>query len=480
MSLPELRAALGASARRFLKRDSAIAVALSGGIDSIVLLDALCALRKELAVTIAAIHVNHGLSQRATSWELFCEEECTTRGIAFEAVRLCISPGPGESLEARARVERYQAFSAIALRRGWGTVALGHHQDDQAETVLLQLLRGASPRGLSAMPEWRQDAAGIDYWRPLLPLPRQSILDYASASRIRWVDDESNADHRFKRNHLRHRVMPAIEEGFEGYRTGLARAALRAAEAAQLLDDLADLDTRGCSSDDGLALAPLRELGALRAQNVVRRMLAARRMSVPEAERLAEFVRQALEAGKSRNPSLELVSGDRLCSARGRIMILPGIAGLATHLRWQCESEVALSHGVLRFARSMGSGIAAARIPDAGFVIRSREGGERCRVAANRPSRTLKNLFQEAGIPAPLRGDWPLLVDDSSIVAGPGVAVGVDWQCPPDEPGWSVAWHPAFAADAIAEGKPKASTPRPATACNRAPDRGEARTTTKL
>jgi tRNA(Ile)-lysidine synthase len=123
--------------------------------------------------------------------------------------------------------------------------------------------------------------------------------------------------------------------------------------------------------------------------------------------------------------------------------LLPAILATRYSVQWQCESEVVLPHGVLRFTRGAGRGFAAAKVPGRGFEIRPREGGERLRLSANRPTRTLANLLQEAGVPAPLRRDWPLIVDAETVVAVPGIGVGVDWQCPPDEDGWSVDWRAA-------------------------------------
>ena len=442
---PDLSAAVRQSVLKGPARDAGIAVALSGGIDSIVLLDVLDGLRAELGFPLAAIHVNHGLSPHADAWESFCADECARRSIRCERIRVQLAPARGDSLEAVARAARYNALCTAARRLGARTVALAHHQDDQAETVLLQVLRGASPRGIAAMPGLRAGDEDVMLWRPLLDVPRRSIVDHAKAHRLRWIEDESNADARYRRNHLRHRVLPAIEEAFDGYRSGLARAAARAAEAAQLLDDLADADARNCASEDGLSVPGLRELGTLRAQNVIRRMLAGRHVSIPDADRLAEFVRQALTAGTVRNPSLPLDPAWRLASARGQVRLLPRLLALPFHAHWRGDSRLVLPHGVLHFTPTVGGGFAAARVPERGLLVRPREGGERCRVSSNRPGRSLKNLLQEAGIAAPLRRDWPLIVDDGSVVAVPGIGVSVDWQCPPGEAGWSVVWELAAA-----------------------------------
>jgi tRNA(Ile)-lysidine synthase len=327
----------------------------------------------------------------------------------------------------------------MAAQRSIAVIALGHHSDDQAETVMLQLLRGSSDRGLSAMASWRAGEAGIIFWRPLLGVARASIAEYANAHRLRWIDDESNADNRHKRNFLRNRLFPILETGFSGYRTSLSRAAERAAESAKLTDELADIDYRNSASDDVLPLAYLRGLGTLRTRNLLRRMLSRRGLAVPDADRLSEFVRQALSAERDRNPLLEVDSVHVLHSGRKSMRILAHVRTPPFHLQWCRQPELLLPHGILRFGLSSGAGIDA-------LTVRSRIGGERCRVAANRPTRTLKNVFQEAGIPEPLRDGWPLLVAAADaaevVVAIPDVAVSVDWQCPPGAPGWTVKWDP--------------------------------------
>ncbi|MFS8086460.1 MAG: tRNA lysidine(34) synthetase TilS [Acidobacteriota bacterium] len=438
----DLSARIRQSARRFLPPDARIALALSGGVDSVVLLHLLATLRSELALDVQAVHVNHGLSPNADAWERFCSEACAVLGVRFSTVAVGLAREPGESLEAQARKARYSALAGAAAQSGARIIAIAQHADDQAETVLLQLLRGAAAKGLAAMPEWRSAGNDCWHWRPLLQATRNDIADHALRHHLRWIEDESNADPAHKRNFLRAHVLPRLEDGFPGYRSSLARAAAHAAVAAQLLDQLADLDAGVAVADDRVALAALRNLGALRAGNLLRWMLAQRGLAVPPSERLAEFIRQAFEASQDRLPALEL-GGRRVLRAEGGHITL-GCTPLpdAGPTIWQGESVVPLPHGCLLFNKTQGSGIRAAMIPASGLSIRSREGGERLRVAANRPERTLKNLLQEAGIPATLRSRWPLIAHAGKLVAVPGIGIGVDWQCPPDEPGWTFEWRP--------------------------------------
>jgi len=421
---------------------SPIAVALSGGLDSIVLLDVLAAMKDDCGIALSALHVNHGLSDNADRWQAFCAERAASLGILFATERLDLRRERGASVEAVARAARYAALSRMARERGIGVVALAHHRDDQAETVLLQALRGASAHGLASMPSVRTDDDGIRWWRPLLDTPRRAIHAHARQRMLEWVEDESNAERKYARNRLRHDVLPVIAAAYPGYRTAFARAAERASEAAALVDQLADIDLESARCGDRmLSRAALATLDPLRARNALRRHLALARAPVPDADRLAEFVRQLAAAAQDRHPRLPLDASRHLVASGGVVRVLSPQQAAAFAVEWHAEPTVELPHGTLRFARAIGAGIAAASVPAAGLLVRSRRGGERLRFARDRPSRTLKNVLQEAGIVAPLRSGWPLIVAGTSVVAVPGVGVGVDWQCAPGEPGWTVAWE---------------------------------------
>ena len=436
---PDLLEVVRQSALKHLRRGSRVAIGLSGGVDSIVMFDLVHRLRVPLDLAVVAIHVNHGWSANAGDWEHHCAELCRAHDVPFESVALRMTAQPGVSREAAARDARYEALTRVARRLNVRVVALAHHLDDQAETVMLQMLRGGSPRGIAAMPEWRT-RGDVCLWRPLLSVPRATIVDDALANGLSWVEDESNNQEHIKRNYLRHRVLPLVEPAFAGYRVGLARAARRAQEFVQLADDLAAIDSTTCLTEKGVSVTALRELPMARARNLIHAWLSSRGLPVPETDRLAEFIRQAVSAHDDRHPMLHLNIALRLVRSRGSIKIVPVPLAEPLNALWHGEAQIRLPHGTVRFTRTIGSGIDAAKLPQEGLAIRSRRGGERFRPAADRPTRTLKNLLQEAGIPAPLRSDWPLIVAGSSIVAVPDVGVGVDWQCPSGGPGWAVAW----------------------------------------
>ncbi|HET9763994.1 MAG TPA: tRNA lysidine(34) synthetase TilS, partial [Casimicrobiaceae bacterium] len=262
--IANVTATLAASLDAHAKAGARLAVALSGGIDSMALLDAACDVAPDRRIGLSAVHVHHGISPHADAWAAFCAEQCAARGVPLSIHRLAIGRARGGSLEARARKLRYERLRSADA----DLVALAHHADDQAETLLLQLLRGAGPHGLAAMPAFAPGRPAL--LRPVLGVTRVTLAAYARARRLRWIDDESNAEVRYGRNFLRHKVVPLLRQRFPGYPATLVRAARHQAQTATLLDELAALDAAGALSPRGLARERLAELSAARACNLLR------------------------------------------------------------------------------------------------------------------------------------------------------------------------------------------------------------------
>lgn len=421
-----------------------IAVACSGGRDSIALLDALATLAPELGVDLSAVHVQHGLSPNADAWADFCVEACRQRAVPLTVRRVAVQRAGGESLEAAARAARYAAFAAVDAR----FVALAHHADDQAETVLLQLLRGAGPRGLAAMPPLRVLSGGPALLRPMLALSRQAIEAYVAARDLAWVTDESNADTARKRNFLRHDIAPRLAAAFPGYPATLARAAMLQAEAAELADALATLDAKGIGMRDaahGLSLdrallATLAAAQPARARNLLRWFLRECGLVAPSSARLAAMLEQLVHAAPDARVRLAH-AGVELGIHRGRIVMhAPPVAPYA--IAWHGETSVVLPHGALAFAECIGSGIAAAALAGARFTIRPRTGGERIRLVAGGPSRSLKHLLHDAEVAPWHRDAYPLVFCGGVLVAIPGIGVDVAFRPASGAAGYDVRWQP--------------------------------------
>lgn len=407
---------------------AAVAIALSGGRDSVTLLDALAEALAAAGRRAIGLHVHHGLQPGADAWAEASERACADRGVAFAMRRVSVSRAPRRSLEADARDARYGALASMAREHGAGAVALAHHQDDQAETLLLQLHRGAGPAGLAAMPAASRDADGLLWSRPLLAVTRAAIDAYAAARRLDWVDDPSNADERYRRNAVRARIAPALAATFPGYPATLARAAAHQADAVALMDALAEIDARDAAFDAAsrtIGAAALAGLPPPRARNLLRWYLRACGLPPPSAARLDAMLRQLAHARDDASIALAH-GGARVGRHRGRIVVHATPPG-DYRAEWHGEPAIALPHGELVFESASGEGFDPYRAT-AGLVVRPRRGGERLRLGHGLARRPITSLLREAGVPPWERAWLPLILAGDELVAVPGLGVDVAWR----------------------------------------------------
>lgn len=427
-------------------RGRTIAVALSGGMDSMVLLDLLDRLRSEFGMVLSAVHVNHGISRHAPDWAALCAAVCNARGIALRVERVS-AMNEGSGLEAAARRLRYRAFGRIEAE----FIALAHQIDDQAETFLLQLLRGAGAKGLASMPVVRDQDSGLPekagrgpvILRPLLQVRRREIEAYASARGLKWVEDESNTDCGFDRNYLRSQVLPLLEARFPGYRETLARTSRNLSDYAALAEELAQID--GPSADlTQVPVERLRQLSDARALNLLRRMFSLRDLPMPPRERLQEALRQCREAAD--DAQVHVVFGNHgLRCHRGRVDLVEerGRIPAAWNAAWDGRQDLLLPGGLgwLRGRSENGEGIASRHFEVEPAVVRSRGGGERIRPAQNRPVRSLKNLLQERAVPPWERARMPLVFFGEKLAWVPGIGVAQEFRAEPGEQGIVPEWE---------------------------------------
>lgn len=434
-------------------------VALSGGLDSVVLLHLLAALAARMQFSISAIHVNHGISGNADSWSKFCRDLCRSKGIPLKIARLKISREPGVSLEALARDARYRIFEKL---KG-NYVVLAQHLDDQAETLLIQLLRGAGVKGLGAMPVVRDFALDIkkpeaesrksrlprsrpQILRPILEVSRHEIEDYAREHALQWMTDESNDDIAFDRNFLRHEFFPLLEKRFPSYRKTFLRASRHMAEASTLLDELAEADGNACFIHGKIHIEDLRKLGFVRAKNLLRYTLAQQGLILPSTTKLEEILRQLLSSRP--DAKLHVIFGNaEVRCFQGIVHVrntsTPAKAALSTtgwQLVWHGDKQVTIAElgGTLEFAPGNGAGISLQKLSENLVTIRPRRGGERLRPDRNRPRRSLKNLLREASLPPWERETLPLIFSGEHLVCVPGIGVDCDFQAIAEEPGLMV------------------------------------------
>jgi len=420
--------------KQYVQRGDRVVAGLSGGVDSVVLLDLLERAAPRHGFKLAALHVNHQIQPAAAGWAAFCRELCRRRGIPLKVMRVQVARGA--SLEAQARAARYRAFAAQRA----DSIALAHNLDDQAETVLLQLLRGAGVKGGSAMPVLRQSASRAAFLRPLLDVTRAEIEAYARRRKLEWVEDASNSDIELDRNFLRHRVLPLIAERYPSYRATLARASRNFAESAQLLDELAAADARPTAQ--GLGIASLLKLSAARAKNVLRYFIAQNGAVMPNAARLDECVRQ-LRSQRAARIVIELGTHE-LRRHGGELRVVVKTPAVARGFRraWRGEARLALPElgGTLALARCRGRGISLGKLTARPVSVRLRVGGERLRPHAQRPRRSLKNLLQEARIPPWKRAQLPLLYSGRTLVFVPGVGIDAAYCARPGESSVAPRW----------------------------------------
>jgi tRNA(Ile)-lysidine synthase len=373
-----------------------VAVALSGGVDSVTLLHQLRA-----RGAVSAIHVHHGLSPNADRWAAFCRRLCKRLDVPLTVVKVRVAKR-GQGLEAAAREARYRAFSKADA----DCIALAHTLDDQAETVLMNLLRGAGRRGASGMPA-QSRFKGKRLLRPLLETPRAEIEAYARRHRLAWVEDESNADESLTRNFVRRRIAPLLDEKYPQWRRSLARAARHFSR---------------------------KEAGA---QDLLRKFLQTRGLRAPSEAKLVEMLKQLTSRGSR---TLIEHDGARLRVYRGKIFLAKAFSGsMFSSREWNGEATLRIPElgGELRFRRARGKGIDASRP----LRVRLRAGGERLQPDAQRPRRTLKNLFQEAGVPPWERDRLPLLVCGDDLVWVPGLGVDARYRAAKNAPGVLPEWR---------------------------------------
>jgi len=426
-----------------------VAVAYSGGRDSTALLHATVLGTEGLGIDVVALHVHHGLSPNADAWQAHCVDACRRYGVSLFTERLRTAPAAGESVEAWARGARYKALHRLAAQAGAATVLLAHHQRDQAETWLLQALRGGGTRGLAAMPNSVQ-RKGVTWLRPWLETPSQQVADYIAHHGLRHIEDESNADTSLARNRLRGKVWPALVAAFPQAEAVLAKAAGWAQEADACLAELAALDLAqlDAASPEGAAAFPIDawvRWSAPRRSNVLRAWLhRATGLAAPAA--LAQRLLRELPAVGSASWPLP---GGRL---RRHLRVLrwqPAVAKAAVGVVVERQAALSICRagryrlrgwgGTLQVERVAVGGVPLAWLANA--ELRPRNGGERFQAGIGRPPRSLKKQFQSAGVDLARRAA-PLLFSGGQLVFVPGLGIDARVIGLPGQPQVQLRWCP--------------------------------------
>jgi tRNA(Ile)-lysidine synthase len=428
-----------------LKPQQRLLLALSGGLDSCVLLHLLAETKATFGFELQALHIHHSLSVNADQWANFCVDQCRELQVPCEVVHVQVAKDSGLGIESTARRLRYDTlfnYHSNGLKPDF--VLTAHHQDDQAETLLLQMLRGAGVKGLAAMAA-EDNSRGL--LRPLLDISRKELHDYAVHQGLSWCEDESNSDSKFQRNFLRNEVMPLLASHYPALNSTLARTASHLAEANALLDNLAVLDIWPLDDGKSLCLLGLSQLTEARAKNGLRWWLAKNGIAMPSADLLQEMLKQLLDAKPDAKLTIQ-VYGTDLVETRNikryqqRAYLVEPVPPLTYDVLWQGEPEIKLPDGSrLVFNEIKGAGLAV-KHGLAKLRVTNRKGGERFKPNVLKPTRTLKHLLQEANIPPWQREQLPLIYWQDSLAYVPGIGIAYELQAAEDEPGLEIIWQP--------------------------------------
>ncbi|HSH54418.1 MAG TPA: tRNA lysidine(34) synthetase TilS [Methylotenera sp.] len=443
---PQIVLQLHTFLKNHLKPKQRLLLALSGGLDSTVLLHLLVEAKRTIPFELHAMHVHHGLSKNANSWTDFCVRQCQQLQVPLQVVHVNVQSDSGLGIEGAARQLRYEALFGYKLSEtSPDFIVTAHHQDDQAETLLLQMFRGAGVKGLASM-------AAVDkarrLLRPLLDVSRKELESYAAQHAIDWCEDESNDDTHYERNFVRHEVMPILESRYPAVKSVIARTASHLSEANELLDTLAAMDIEPLLQGNSLCLQGLAKLDVSRAKNGLRWWFARNQLVMPNAELLNEMYSQLMNAKPDANLSIQVQSNNETQNLsikryQQRAYLCRNQSVQIFDMVWNGEPELVLPNGgKLLFRQVTGAGLAI-KLGMTRLRITNRDGGERFKPNALRPTRTLKHLLQEANIPPWQREQLPLIYWQDTLACVPGVGVAHELQAAVHELGIEIIWQEA-------------------------------------
>lgn len=421
-------------------------VAFSGGMDSGVMLHALSGMREtQPGMALHAVHVHHGLHPDADSWTRHCVAYCAALQVPLEVYFARIAPQAGASPEAQARQARYHLI--MQCMQPNDAVLMAHHADDQLETLLMRMLRGAGARGLGGIPEVRRLHDG---WliRPLLNLPRCEIAAYARRHKLDFLDDPSNSDQRFDRGYLRQQVIAPLRARWPAAAASAARSARHLAASAQLLAELAELDLeRARTNDNGIKLSAMARLSKARRDNLLRHWILKSGFPLPSSVRLSAITADVLSAKADAQPLVRW-QGAELRRYRNRVYLMRPLAEPPADWQsaWDMAGALALpaNSGRLRTLSVAEGGMDAGLLEVASASVRFRRGGERLRLPGSARHKKLSKLFQELGVVPWMRARVPLLYLDGELAAVADLCWSDSFNAVDKGPGVRLAWegHP--------------------------------------
>ena len=412
-------------------------VAYSGGLDSHVLLSLCHELRKSFPIRLCAIHVNHNLNLRAKAWVEHCQQTCGSYDIEFFYHDIHIEKSPGKSLEEEARNKRYDVFAKY-LSPG-DCLLTAHHQNDQAETVLLQLLRGSGPKGLSAMPVVNSFAQGI-HARPFLDFSRHAIQEYAHQHQLQWIDDEMNANTQYMRNFLRHEIIPLLKTRLPNVEKAIARSASHCQESQRLLDahSFELLEQVKGSVNQTLAVSKILQLNTDKQRLVLRSWIASQGFSLPNTKKILAILQNVLLAAQDKMPAIFWGNAE-LRRYRDNLYLMSRRSRaepMMQHINWDFSEPLIFPSGKrLQAKLTHGKGL---RSDLQRVMVRFRRTGEWVNLPGRNNQHCVKNLLQEWGVPPWKRHEIPFIFYEEQLICVPDYYLAKEYQTPKDAMGFEM------------------------------------------
>ncbi len=409
-------------------------VAYSGGIDSHVLLH-LC---KSVELPVRAVHIHHGLQAEADAWDIHCSKVCDQLNVDYRCLHVNAVPAQGESPEDAARTARYKAL--VEQLAADEVLLTAHHLGDQAETFILQLLRGAGPAGLASMPLIKPFGEGY-HVRPLLTFNQHSIKQYAEEHQMKWVDDPSNTDTSYDRNYLRQEVLPLLMKNWPSMAESISQAASLQQDSLEIIDAMAaiDLSTAAGQQKNSLIISRLRELPVSRQYNVLRYWINNAGYDKPKRNILQEILNSVVPAAEDATP-LVFWGDTEVRRYKDILYVLPALSSEDIHHVYAWDGEQPLFVGPLnlelRLEQAAGKGLQQNAVAH-GLTVRFRQGGEQIRPHGRQHTHSLKKLMQEAGIPPWQRNRIPLLYINNELACVCGYWVAESYSVSDGQQGWN-------------------------------------------
>lgn len=415
-------------------------IAFSGGLDSHVLLHTLSLIKNEIKPELVAVHVNHGLSRYAESWQKHCQSVCENHAIKFLTFTIDIAQKSNKGTEAFAREKRYEIFANLMMEHD--LLLTAHHLNDQAETMLLQLIRGSGPDGLAGMPQSREFSNGF-LVRPLLDYSREEIHEYALKESLHWVEDESNKSNQYDRNYLRNEIIPGLLTRWPGALKTIRRATRHQADARSLINEIAENDLETVCGDEWskINLTEFSKLSLIRGKNVLRAWIKRNHMEIPNAQIIEKINDEVIHANSEKNPCIKWEGGEIRRYRRFLYVMRPlSIHDVKTTIIWDLKKTLSLTSGYLKADLSKGHGIRREMISSDSVEIRYRQGGEKIRPSGRDHTHELKKLYQDEGVLPWLRDRIPLIYFENELIAVGDLWIEHKYSASQSESGWKIKW----------------------------------------